>query len=140
MPSRDVSVTHHAGWLACGRPSTAQLIWAGLFLLSLVLSSVASHVEMPAVLRYALPIASALVGLAYVRSALADLRRQSDELQLRIYLEASAVTCHGLFIALLVYPVFEKAHMVGPIDYSVVLFLLIGMAVAGYLVAVRRYR
>ena len=117
------------------------MIWGGLFLIVVVLTSVGlSRVEVPTALRYALPVASTLVGVAYMRSALADLRRQSDELQLRIYLESTAVTCHGLFIAVLVYPAFEKAHLVGPMDYSVVLLLLIALTTAGFVLASRRYR
>jgi hypothetical protein len=46
------------------------------------------RVEMPAPARAVLPLAA---GLFYMRSMVTDFRRQSDELQLRIYLEAAVV-------------------------------------------------
>ncbi|HJZ95148.1 MAG TPA: hypothetical protein VKE70_01495 [Candidatus Solibacter sp.] len=69
-----------------------------------------------------------------------DIRRQMDELQLRIYLEAAAITLAGLFVVILVYPLFESLHLVGKIQYSVVVYLMVGLFLVAYIIAVRRYR
>jgi uncharacterized membrane-anchored protein len=68
------------------------------------------------------------------------MRRQMDELQLRIYLEAAAVVACGLFILMLSYPLLEAAHLVGPLDCYVVLVMIVVLGLVGYVSGVRRYR
>jgi hypothetical protein len=61
-------------------------------------------------------------------------------LQLRIHLEAAATACLGVFLAVMVYPVFRIAGFVGELQPYYVLFLLVGLLLFGYLNANRRYR
>ena len=125
----------------CGRPSLSQLVSAVLFFASLGLAAVTlGRDDLWPGVRYLVPVLCLGAGVAYVKTMLRDLRARSDELQLRIYLESTALTSHGLFVAMLVYPAFQKAGLVGPLDYSVVLFLLVGLGLGGFLVASRRYR
>jgi hypothetical protein len=69
-----------------------------------------------------------------------DLRRQVDELQLRIYLEAAAVVVGGLFIIMLTYPTLQEAGVLPALDYSMVLVLIVLLGTGGYINARRRYR
>jgi hypothetical protein len=55
-------------------------------------------------------------------------------------MEAAAVTVCGLFILMVAYPVLEAAHLAVKLDYSVVLALIVGLGLAGYISGVRRYR
>jgi len=43
-----------------------------------------------------------------------DIREQSDELQLRVYLEAAAMAICGLFVVMLSYSTMQEAGWVGP--------------------------
>jgi len=127
--------------LTCGRPSGRQFLWAIVFGISLGLgSALLKHLSVPAAARYLIPALPFLFGLLYMRAMVGDIRRQMDELQLRIYLEAAAVVVCGLFIIALTYPLLEAAHLVGPLDYMVVLLLIVVLGVVGYITAARRYR
>jgi hypothetical protein len=64
----------------------------------------------------------------------------SGEAGRRIHLEAAATACVGVFIAGLVYPVFQFAGFVGPLQHYYVVFLLVGLLFVGYFNANRRYR
>jgi hypothetical protein len=79
-------------------------------------------------------------GFFYMRSMVADFRRQSDELQLRIYLEAALVAVCGLFVVMFSYPLLEAAGWVGPLEHMSVLLVLFVFGSIGYYVAWRRYR
>jgi hypothetical protein len=98
------------------------------------------RLQLPSAVRYALPLAPLLAGFFYMRSIVADIRGQSDELQLRIYLEAAAVVVCGLFIVLLTYPLIELADWAGPLDNTLVLFVMFVLGATGYSLARRRYR
>jgi len=125
---------------AC-RPSTRQTVWAIVFFVAQGLGLIAlSRKWIPPPYTYAVAVAPLIAGLFYIHSMVSDIRRRMDELQLRIYLEAAAVTVGGLFLAAMVHPLFEKAHLLGPLNDSIVLFLIVGLFVAGYVNAVRRYR
>jgi hypothetical protein len=125
----------------CGRMSAAQVFWAVVFMGTAVgASSVMSAVQLPAAVRYTLPLLCVLAGIAYFRVLFRDFRRYTDELQRRINLEAAVGTCVGIYVAMVVYPVFHKAGLIGPLNYVHVLLLLIVMYAAGYAVAMRRYR
>jgi hypothetical protein len=125
----------------CGRPSVAQIVWSVVFFsLVVVEGMVAKRVELPGAVRALLPVAPLVAGFFYMRAAVADTRRQLDELQLRIYLEAAAVVVGGLFVLFLTYPLMKTAGWVGPMDESVVLFALIGFGAIGFITARRRYR
>jgi hypothetical protein len=131
-----------SGFLSgCGRPSRNQLVWAVIFGASLpVIALVLKHWEAPAVVRYLLAALSLATGAQYVRAMVRDIRRQMDELQLRIYLEAAAVVVCGLFVLMLAYPILVAAHLAGALDYSVVLVLIVALGIVGYVGAKRRYR
>ena len=88
------------------------------------------------ILAVAVPL---VCGAAYAVRLLRDLARL-DELQLRIQLEAAATACLGVFLVTLVYPVFQFAGFVGPLQPYYVIFLLVGCLFVGYLNANRRYR
>jgi len=88
------------------------------------------------ILTVAVPL---VCGVAYSFRLLRDLARL-DELQLRIQLEAAATACLGVFLVTIVYPVFQIAGFVGPLQPYYVIFLLVGLLLAGYLNANRRYR
>jgi hypothetical protein len=125
---------------AC-RPSVRQTVWAVIFFLTLGGGTVLLRrgiVSGP--LRYVVAGLPLLTGFFYMWTMVGDIRRQMDELQLRIYLEAAAITLAGLFVLILVYPLFESIQVVGRLDFSVVVFLLVGLFLAGYVIAVRRYR
>jgi hypothetical protein len=125
----------------CGRPSGRQLVWSLVFGVSLIIAtSVLRHLSLPPAARYLIPILPILFGLLYMRAMVDDIRRQMDELQLRIYLEAAAVVVGGLFIIALIYPLLQAAHFVGPLDYFAVLMLIAVLGFIGYFVAARRYR
>ena len=78
-------------------------------------------------------------GVLLYRALIRDIREQSDELQLRVYLEAAAMAICGLFVVMLSYSTMQEAGWVGTLDYAVVM-LLIGFSAIGYIVARRRYR
>jgi len=125
----------------CGRPSAAQLSWAIAFGVSLGVGiAVLRHLTVPPAARYLLPAVPLAIGFFYLRAMVRDMRRQMDELQLRIYLEAAAVAVGGLFIFLLIYPMLEAAGFVAGLDPFVVLAVMCGLGVTGYLAARRRYR
>ena len=79
-------------------------------------------------------------GVLLYRALIRDIREQSDELQLRVYLEAAAMAICGLFVVMLSYSTMQEAGWVGPLDYPLVVMLLIGFWAIGYIVARRRYR
>ena len=125
----------------CGRPSARQMLWAIVFGFSLVVgTAILRLLQLPTAVRYLIPAVPLLVGLLYMRAMVGDIRRQMDELQLRIYLEAAAVVVCGLFIIALVYPLLQAARLVGPLDYLVVLVLIVLLGIGGYITAARRYR
>lgn len=76
----------------------------------------------------------------YLLTMVRDLRRSVDELQLRIYLEASSVAVCGLFIIMLTYPSMQEAGILPSLDYSVVLAIIVLLGAGGYINARRRYR
>jgi hypothetical protein len=125
----------------CGKPSVSQMVWAvAFFLLLAIVQVVLRRVELPAGARYLLPIAPLGAGFFYMRSMVTDTRRQLDELQLRIYLEAAVVIVCGLFVVMLSYPLMQAAGWVGPLDHSFVMLVLFGLGAIGYITARRRYR
>ncbi len=125
----------------CGRPSTRQIVWSIVFGVSLgVGNAVLRYLSVPSALRVVIPAIPLVAGLVYILSMVSDIRRQMDELQMRIYLEAAAVVVCGLFIVLLTYPLLQAARLVGPLEYWVVLLLMVGLGAAGYIAALRRYR
>jgi len=123
----------------------AQTLWllgmafttaAGLLVLAL-LKYRGYHPGLPLrILAVTIPL---VFGFAYTFRLLRDLARL-DELQLRIQLEAAATACLGVFIATILYPIFQFAGFVGPLQPFYVTFLLVGLLLAGYLNANRRYR
>ena len=126
---------------SCGRPSGRQLLWAVAMGASLpVVMAMLKKLELPAVVRYLLPLVPLAVGAQYMRVLVRDTRSQMDELQLRIYLEAAVVVVCGLFILMLAYPVLELAGWVGKLDFFVVLVMIVALGTVGYIAAARRYR
>ena len=125
----------------CGKPSRSQVVWGAAFFLLLAVVQVAlRRLEVGVGTRYLLPLVPLAAGFLYMRSMVKDTRRQLDELQLRIYLEAAAVIVCGLFILMLSYPLMQEARWVGPLDHSVVVFAIFGLGAIGYFTARRRYR
>jgi hypothetical protein len=125
----------------CGRPSGRQYVWAILLGVSLSFGlALLRYLHLPTAVRYLIPAVPLFAGAQYVRVLVSDMRRQMDELQLRIYLEAAAVVACGLFILMLSYPLLEAAHLVGPLDCYVVLVMIVVLGLVGYVSGVRRYR
>jgi hypothetical protein len=125
----------------CGRPSRQQLYWSIAFGVSLILGeAVLRYLTVPAAVRYLVPGVPLLAGLLFVREMVRDIQRQKDELQLRIYLEATAVVVCGLFIVMLTYPILEAARLVGSLDHLFVEVLIAVLLIIGYIGARRRYR
>ncbi|MGA2038633.1 MAG: hypothetical protein ABSH42_05095 [Bryobacteraceae bacterium] len=125
----------------CGRPSGRQFLWVILFGMSLgIAGPVLQRATLPPAIRYLIPVVPLFLGAQYVRTLVHDSRRQMDELQLRIYLEAAAVVVCGLVIIMITYPLLQAAHLVGPLSYLVVLVLIVVLGVVGYAGGVRRYR
>jgi len=125
----------------CAWPSGRQFLWAILFGVTLSVGGAFLRlITLPAVVRYLIPAVPLLCGAQYVRVLVSDSRRQMDELQVRIYMEAAAVVVFGLFIIMITYPVLQAAHLVGPLEYYVVLLLIVGLGTVGYFNAARRYR
>ena len=127
--------------LSCStRGTLVQTLW----LLGMAFTT-AGGILLIALLKPALPfrilaVAIPLVcGAAYAFRLLRDLARL-DELQLRIQLEAAATACLGVFLVTIVYPVFQIAGFVGPLQPYYVIFLLVGLLLVGYFNANRRYR
>jgi hypothetical protein len=122
------------------RGTTIQTLW----LLGMAFTT-AGGILLIALLKPALPVRILAVavplvcGAAYAFRLLRDLAKL-DELQLRIQLEAAATACLGVFLVTIVYPVFQIAGFVGPLQPYYVIFLLVGLLLAGYLNANRRYR
>ncbi len=125
---------------SCSKATLAQTLW----LLATALTTSAG-ILLIALLKPSLPIRILVVavplvcGVAYTFRLLGDFVRL-DELQLRIHLEAAATACLGVFLAVMVYPVFRIAGFVGELQPYYVLFLLVGLLLFGYLNANRRYR
>ena len=136
-----MSMKHDTSTTPCSpRGTLVQTLW----LLGMAFS-VAGGILLVALLKPALPfrilaVAIPLVcGAAYTFRLLRDLARL-DELQLRIQLEAAATACLGVFIAAMVYPIFQIAGFVGQLQAYYVIFLLVGLLLFGYFNANRRYR
>jgi len=126
---------------SCGWPSGRQLFWAIAFAISLgVGTAVFRHLQVPNAVRYGGPAIPLLAGLFYIRALVDDMRRQKDELQLRIYLEAAAVVVCGLFVVLLTFPILQAAGLVETLNNDIVLGVIVVLGTIGYLNAVRRYR
>jgi hypothetical protein len=120
--------------------SVAQAVWAlamGFSAAGSLLFLAWTHPALPlrvgAVL---LPVACGAVWISYL---IRDLRLL-DELQLRIHLEAAAISCVGIFTGALVYPVVQRAGFVGPLQPRYVLLAVLALAGTGYFMASRRYR
>jgi hypothetical protein len=125
----------------CGRPSGRQYVWAIAFGVSLsICLAVLKYLHLPTAVRYQLPLIPLFAGVQYLRVLVRDMRRQMDELQLRIYLEAAAVVVCGLFIIMIMHPLLEAAHLLGPLDYLEVLVVMVVLGIMGYISGVRRYR
>jgi hypothetical protein len=125
----------------CGRPSAAQVDWGLAFSVTLILGViVARNFVLVTPYRQIAPLVPLAFGALYMRAAIRDIHAQTDELQLRIYLEAGAITVGGLFILMLAYPLLQKGGLVGPLDPTVVLVMLGLLAMAGCFKAARRYR
>jgi len=136
-----VTVSGRRSVEGCGRPSGRQFFWAIAFGVSLgVETAVLRYLTPPTAIRYLSLVIPLLTGLLYLRAMVDDIRRQMDELQLRIYLEAAAVVVCGLFMVMLIYPLLQAARLVGALDYSIVLVLIVVLGTIGYLSAARRYR
>ncbi|MDP8983371.1 MAG: hypothetical protein M3O35_22575 [Acidobacteriota bacterium] len=63
-------------------------------------------------LRQIAPLVPLAAGAFWVRAFTRDLHAQKDELQLRTYLEAGAITVGGLFIIMMTYPLLQKGGLV----------------------------
>jgi len=135
-----MNMKHDTSTLSCSKSTLAQTLW----LLATALTTSAG-ILLIALLKPSLPIRILVVavplvcGVAYTFRLLADFARL-DELQLRIHLEAAATACLGVFLAVMVYPIFRIAGFVGELQPYYVLFLLVGLLLFGYLNANRRYR
>lgn len=130
----------HSIFSCASRGTLVQTLW----LLGMAFTTSAG-ILLIALLKPALPIRILAVavplvfGAFYAFRLLRDLARL-DELQLRIQLEAAATACLGVFLVTIVYPVFQIAGFVGPLQPYYVIFLLVGLLLVGYLNANRRYR
>lgn len=117
------------------------MVLAILFMgVSVGVASMLPHLAVPAGVRYTLPIGCVVLGIAYFWAMFRDFRSSTDELQRRINLEAAVGACAGVYVAMVVYPVFQKAGVLGALDPLAVLLLLIGLYMGGYVVAKWRYR
>jgi hypothetical protein len=117
------------------------LVWALLFAgISVAAAMLLSRVNVPPLVRYALPVTCVLLGAMYFRTVVRDLQTSTDELQRRLHLEASVGACAGLYIAMMAYPAFQKAALLPPLDPFAVLVLLVLLYGAGYAIARNRYR
>jgi hypothetical protein len=96
--------------------------------------------SLPLAAQYALAAVPVVAGAMYMNALVCDLRRQRDELQLRIYLEAAAVVVGGLFLLMCTYPLLQAAHLVGPLDWGNVLLFMNVIGAVAYIRALRRYR
>jgi hypothetical protein len=135
------TITQRVRHCGLGQSSTEQLVWSLLFFGSLsVVAVVTRHLSLPFGVKLVLPGCPLVAGFFYIRALIRDIRRQSDELQLRIYLEAAAMAICGLFVVMLSYSTMQEAGWVGPLDYPLVVMLLISFSAIGYVVARRRYR
>jgi hypothetical protein len=117
------------------------VIWGAVFFGSTVgVSALISSVALPTAVRYALPLICIIGAAGYFLTVIRDMRTRSDELELRINLEAALTACLGMFGALMVYPVARKAGIIPEAGSSVALFVLCGLFFVGYFSARRRYR
>jgi hypothetical protein len=125
----------------CGRPSGRQLVWALAFGLTLVAGlMVLRWVPLPLAVQYLIAAVPVIAGGMYMNALVCDLRRQRDELQLRIYLEAAVVVVGGLFLMMCTYPLLQAAHLLGPLDWGNVLLFMSVIGAVAYIRALRRYR
>src|SRR5262245_16009323 len=119
---------------SCSRGSTKQFWWTLAFFGSLAGATLAlRHLALPAAVRFLVPAVPLMAGLMYLLTMVRDLRRQADELQLRIYLEAAAVVVAGLFIIMLTYPTFQEAGVLPALDPSMVVALVVVLGIGGYI-------
>jgi hypothetical protein len=125
----------------CGRPSGLQYAWAIAFGVTLSVGiAVLRHLTLPTAVRYVVPFVPLFAGVQYILVMVRDTRRRQDELQLRVYLEASLVVVCGLFVLMLCYPLLEAANIIGPLDSYQVLVMIVALGAVGYFSAYRRYR
>jgi hypothetical protein len=125
----------------CATGSRLQYIWALIFSVTLCVGiAVLRHLTLPTLVRYIIPFVPLLTGAQYLLVMVSDNRRQQDELQLRIYLEAAMVVVCGLFVLMLCYPLLEAANLIGPLDSYEVLVMIVILGAVGYFSAYRRYR
>jgi hypothetical protein len=126
---------------ACGRPSATQVYWGLAFFVTLFACMfVNRYFVLATPFRQMAPLVPLAAGAFYMRAFIRDLHTKKDELQLRIYLEAGAITVGGLLILMMTYPLLQKGGLVGPLDSTVVLVMIGLLAVAGCFKAARRYR
>ena len=125
----------------CGRPSGPQLLWAMVFAITMGVGlTLVRKLALPTAVQYLIAVAPLFAGAQYLRVLARDIRKQLDELQIRIYMEAAATVVCGLFILMISYPLLQAAHLVGPLDHFVVEVLIAVLGIAGYISGVRRYR
>jgi len=98
------------------------------------------HFSLPLSVQYVLAAIPIFAGCLYMNAMVCDVRRQMDELQLRIYLEAAAVVVCGLFPMMCTYPLLQSEHLVGPLDWGIVLIILGVLGTSPCTRALRRYR
>ena len=140
-----MTMNHDTSSFSCKRGTLAQTLWllatalttAGGLLLLALLKFRGYHPGLPwRILAVALPLGC---GVAYIFRLIRDMARL-DELQLRIHLEAAATASLGVFMASILYPIFQFAGFAGPLQPFYVTFLLAGLLLFGYFNANRRYR
>jgi len=121
-----------------GKPSKAQIIWAVLFALALTANEFVRKSAGIDAYRWLLPV-PVICGIFYVIHVVKDMAR-IDEMQQRIYLEAAAATCLGLFLLGLLHPTFERAGLIGPLE-GIHVSIAVGLLVTvGFFVSAWRYR
>jgi len=124
-----------------GRPSARQMWWGIVFLISATGGSIVlRHASLPPVAQDLIAVFPVFAGVFYMNALIGDVRAQMDELQLRIYLEAAAMVVCGLFVLTIVYPGLQAAHLVGPLDWDIVLMFIMTLGIIAYVRAMRRYR
>lgn len=111
-----------------------------LLLVSLGLSAfLRTGHELTAPPRYGVVLA-ALIFIGVWMRASVKLVGRLDELHRRIFLEAGAMTWLGILAAAMLYPILEKAGILGRLTHDHVQMFVLPLSVVSFIIAERRYR
>ncbi|MDX2149122.1 MAG: hypothetical protein SFV54_00175 [Bryobacteraceae bacterium] len=133
-----LSSSPRASGLGCARMQRGEIVAVGAFVVTCAAAAAVRKLYGVEALRWCLP-AVVLSGVLYLRT-ISRIVSRLDELQQRIWLEAVGFGALGIFLTGIIYPMFEKSGVLGPLQPLGMSALLVVFVIAGYLQARWRFR